>query len=552
MLNSIKNKKCILFCRVSSREQEETGYSLPAQEKFLKDYCELHNLEIDKIFRISESASGKKVRKEFNLMFSYIKKTNRKIIVCEKVDRLTRSQRDAVNIDQWVSENNEHEVHFVKNSFVLNKESKASDKFVWNIHVSQAQFNIENLSEEVRKGLNLKLSEGYYPSNPVTGYKSSTIGKRKIIVPDEDVAQLIKQLFVEYSTGLHSVKSLCNYSKEIGLKNKNGNYISKSSMHLILNNPIYYGCFKWKGKIFAGKHEPIITKDLFDKVQTHLKRKTPFRYNKYDYLYKGILRCADCNRFITWESHKGHLYGYCKGCSAKKGVKEKEVYPPLIDFFVEAKIKDLTISSAIRDGIINYLENTIVTNTSTKESIESEILTYTTRLSQLYDDKCEGLVNRELYEFKYNEFNNAILDLKIKLKELPENNSSNDLHKFKEIFDFSQNMNKYYEYATDEEKRKLLKFVFKEIAYSNGSITYKLTDAFSLLYSAVELTNSSEIENSADLQNYISEPTDLVAVETKKAPYEAIRSSWLGNRDSNPNLRVQNPTCCHYTIPQYK
>jgi len=79
--------KAVLLCRVSSREQEETGYSLPAQEKLLKGYAEKLVFGVTKIFSISESASGRKQREIFSSMTEYVKKNNIKIIICEKVDR---------------------------------------------------------------------------------------------------------------------------------------------------------------------------------------------------------------------------------------------------------------------------------------------------------------------------------------------------------------------------------------------------------------------------------------------------------------------------------
>ena len=376
------------------------------------------------------------------------------------------------------------------------------------------------------------------------------MGKRKIIVPNDEKAPLIEKIFTEYATGVHSIDSICKFAKDIGLRFDTGNYVSKSSMHLILKNPIYYGAFRWKGEIYLGNHTPIISKDLFDAVQRHLKRKTPLRYNQYAYLFKGILKCADCSRLITWEQHKGHLYGYCKGCTAKKAVKENEVNPHLIELFINAKIKDLTISSAIRDGVIAYLKNTNAFQTNIKETINADISKYTKKLSDLYEDKNEGIIYSDLYSIKYKEYSETLFDLKLKLKKLPEDNKDGDLVKFEQFFDFSQNMNIYYDNATDEEKRKLLQFVFDEIAYSSGKITYKLSKAFSLLYTAVELSNSSEVQNSDDLKKYISEPSDLVGIEAKNNPLEALRTSWLGNRDSNPNFRDQNPTCYPYTIPQ--
>ena len=69
------NKKAILYARVSSREQEETGYSLDAQEKLLKEYAE-KQFKVVKTYKISESAAGKQIRKTFSEMMGYIEKNN--------------------------------------------------------------------------------------------------------------------------------------------------------------------------------------------------------------------------------------------------------------------------------------------------------------------------------------------------------------------------------------------------------------------------------------------------------------------------------------------
>ena len=90
--------KTVLLCRVSSKEQEESGYSLPAQEKLLKEYSQKKDFKLMKVFSISESASGKKQREIFDSMMKYTKKHQVKVLVCEKADRLTRNFKDMVII----------------------------------------------------------------------------------------------------------------------------------------------------------------------------------------------------------------------------------------------------------------------------------------------------------------------------------------------------------------------------------------------------------------------------------------------------------------------
>src|SRR5581483_4769515 len=106
--------KSLIYARVSSREQEETGYSLDSQEKLLKEYADKKGYPVAKVFRISESASGKQIRKTFNEMLQYAERYGIKIILCEKIDRLTRNLKDAATVSDWMSADPEREIHFVK------------------------------------------------------------------------------------------------------------------------------------------------------------------------------------------------------------------------------------------------------------------------------------------------------------------------------------------------------------------------------------------------------------------------------------------------------
>src|SRR3972149_8347365 len=120
--------KAVLLCRVSSKEQEETGYALPAQEKLLNEYAVRQNYDLARVFSISESASGRKQREIFNGMMDYINREGVKIVIIEKVDRLTRNFKDAVMVDEWLEEDEQRQVHFVKDSLVLHRNSRLQVK----------------------------------------------------------------------------------------------------------------------------------------------------------------------------------------------------------------------------------------------------------------------------------------------------------------------------------------------------------------------------------------------------------------------------------------
>ena len=123
--------KTAIFCRVSSKEQEETGYSLPAQEKFLRDYADKQGLEVAKVFAVSESAAGKVQRKIFMEMVPYVRKHDIPTIIVETTDRLTRNFSDVPTIDLWLTENENHQVHLAKEGCILHEKSPSHEWVFW-------------------------------------------------------------------------------------------------------------------------------------------------------------------------------------------------------------------------------------------------------------------------------------------------------------------------------------------------------------------------------------------------------------------------------------
>ncbi|MFW5703680.1 MAG: recombinase family protein, partial [Patescibacteria group bacterium] len=175
-----------------------------------------------------------------------------------------------------------------------------SDLFLWNIKVSVAQFYTDNLSEEVKKGQKEKIAEGWLPTKPPLGYVSIGSQGKKIHVIDPITSPLVIKMFELYSTQNYSLKSLTAKVTKLGLRGRTGNRIPRSRIHQLLRDPFYMGKFRWKDQIYQGKHEPLITKELFDRVQTILSGKgTP--------LIRNIITCL--KGFYPVENVEGLLPG---------------------------------------------------------------------------------------------------------------------------------------------------------------------------------------------------------------------------------------------------
>lgn len=482
MKKETKNKRAVIYCRVSSREQEETGYSLPAQEKLLNEYATRKDLRVVKVFSVAESASGSKQRKIFGEMMGYMKKNNTSILLCEKVDRLTRNLKEAVLVNDWVENDINREIHFVKQNLRIHKNSKSDEKFRWDIEIVLAKKFISNLSEEVKKGQKEKIAQGWLPTRPPTGYK--TIGERghKTNIIDEQTAPLMKKMFELYATGNHSLVSLEDEMDKIGLRSVNGNKILQSRIYNLLQNPFYYGDLKWNGEIYSGKQEPIITKDLFNKVQSILKRRGKTSLvTKHNYLFKSRIFCEGCGGVLSWEKQKGIIYGHCnnhlksRNCPQKTYIKEETVEEPISDTFIKIAPKN--------EAMLNWIKEIIEEEASEQVKLKStEILRLNGLLGNVRQQKdkyFEAKINKEVdveyCDRKINECKEEEIALESSLEKVSSKNS--DYQELTSIIhELAFKSKEIYEKGNTDEKKLLLSQLFTNFTQNR----YKITPNYSL------------------------------------------------------------------------
>jgi site-specific DNA recombinase len=191
---------------------------------------------------------------------SFVAKHQCQTILVEKTDRLYRNIKDRDLIDELGLE-----IHFVKENVVLASESRSSEKFLHGIKVLMAKNYIDNLSEEVRKGMLEKASQGHWPSFAPVGYLNNLQTRR--IEPDPVRAPVIAKMFEWYAAGDASLKEVTRRAAAAGLINQfSGRPLVKAKVHQILHNQLYYGDFVWMGKQYQGLHAPLIPRVLFERV----------------------------------------------------------------------------------------------------------------------------------------------------------------------------------------------------------------------------------------------------------------------------------------------
>jgi site-specific DNA recombinase len=539
--------KAVIYARVSTKDQEDSGYSLESQKALLNTYAKNNGIEIAKEYVVSESASGKKIRKEFQAMLEYATKNSINAIICEKTDRLTRNPKDASTIDEWVHSKSGRAVHFVKENSVVDENTKAHQGLVWNMKVAISKFYTDNLSEEVKKGNAEKVKQGLLPGSPKIGYRSTNKDGRKVHVPDEQTAPYIQRMFDSYATGLYSLSKLTEELYMAGFRSNSGRKVSKSNIARYLSDPFYYGYFNWHGELHKGVQDTLISKETFDRVQQIKDSKLSPKYRTHKHLFKGLIRCSECNGLITWEIHRGHNYGHCnqyRPCSPKSWLKETEIDYQIARILSGLVLTNERFAAWLREALKEAGRNEHDYKKNEVTEINKNISLIDQKLTRLYEDRLDGRIETSFYDTKSSE-------LKIEKEKLLTllNSHSASSNKSKDLgialFDLSQSAPTIYTSKEVEGKRNLISTVFKDLRVDNGVLLHTFNDSFQILAHAVETTNSSKVITDLTSPIRIFEPLEKGSIKTDLISLRDLCPKVLGYKDSNLDTQDQNLMSYH-------
>src|SRR4030081_3046283 len=206
-------KQGVIYARVSSKEQEKEGFSIPAQLKLLREYAAANSLAVAQEYVDVETAK-QTGRAAFGESVASLKShPSVRVMLVEKTDRLYRNLKDWVTLDEL-----DVEMHFPKEGVVLSRESRSSEKFMHGIKVLMAKNYIDNLSEEARKGMQEKAEQGIWPTKSPLGYRNITgPDGKKIIAVDPALSPIVAQMFEWYARGDISLKVAARKAHAAGL-----------------------------------------------------------------------------------------------------------------------------------------------------------------------------------------------------------------------------------------------------------------------------------------------------------------------------------------------
>jgi site-specific DNA recombinase len=472
----------VILARVSGRGQEREGYSLDSQHKLLNDYGNRLELHVAKEFQMAEKASVPEGRKVFQEMMAYasLKKNNITHIIVEKADRYTRNFKDAVLLDEWLAADPDRRLHSVKESLVLHLNAKSDVKFMWNINVAAAKKYTDNLREETMKGWREKLAQGWMPSDPPLGYMNVRVNGRHVQhAPNPATKALVIKAFNKYLEPTESVSSITKLMEQMGLRTRSGRPYAKSKVHKMLDNPYYIGIIRFDGQEYPGAQIPLISKELFEKVQLKLHGKRPTRYKKHDPVFKGIIRCGNCGGFITWQLQKGRYYGACQrtseACKKRRLLREDRVEQSVTEMLEQLVCPTPEIIQWVADSMREQQHSNIEERERLWDSVKLQLDRISRMDDRLYDDKLAGDISQEKYEEKHAAFAAQRAELQEQLRGI-DTSFGNRLDQTLVLLELSQKAAEIYASRTSQQKRLIITKLFKNMAVEGDSLSVSYTD----------------------------------------------------------------------------
>ena len=324
---NIQTKYC-LYARKSTEAEDKQALSIESQIKEMLAVAERENLEIIEIKKESHSSKEVGQREIFNQMIKEIREGKYNGILTWAPDRLSRNAGDLGSIVDLMDQKLLIEIRTYGQKFTNNP----NEKFLLMILCSQAKLENDNKAVNVKRGLKARCEMGLRPSVAPTGYLSEKrIDKKCQVKLDPKRAPMIKEMFEKIGNEQWSGRKVHRYLRDAGFKTKNNKFLVIGNIYLILRNPFYYGEFEYpvnSGNWYVGQHVPIITKELYDRVQLALNQKYIPKTESKEFAFTKLIKCGHCGSGITADEKfkklkngtvTRHIYYHCnrskdRGC----------------------------------------------------------------------------------------------------------------------------------------------------------------------------------------------------------------------------------------------
>lgn len=472
-------KRYFSYVRVSTQRQGESGTSLDEQQSAIERYAVRFNLPIVRKYEERETAA-KQGRPVFLEMLRQLRRGGTDGVIIHKIDRSARNLKDWADLGSLIDAG--LEVHFAAESLDLNSRG---GRLSADIQAVVAADYIRNLREEVRKGFYGRLKQGLYPMPAPLGYVDN--GKAQPKTPHPVYAPLIRKSFELYSSGRYGINTLLKEMTDIGLRSKSGKTVSKNTFNDLLKNQFYTGLIRIAktGEVYQGKHQPLVSVKLFERVQAVMSGKANDKRNKHFFVFRGLAVCSGCRYKLIPERQKGNAYYRCQ----KKDCTQKTVREELLTESFCRLLEDLRFTERQNDSlehILNDRRSKVESFVQTRrQTLQLQLEKCHDRLSKLTDALIDGTIEQDLFVNK----KNSLVQEEHRLQEDLKNIGATEtdaLDQTRKLLELANQAYLSYETGNDEQKREMVKTIVSNLSVEGKSVVIKPNLPFEMILNRVK------------------------------------------------------------------
>jgi site-specific DNA recombinase len=458
------------YLRKSTDDKEKQLLSLERQEDTIQTLEDRHGIKV--AFTFSEKKSAKiPGRPEFNKLMKLIEQKKIQGIVCWQTHRLSRNAVDSGTLVDLMDKKLLQKV--ITESQVFSSEN-TMDKFMLTFSGAQAKLENDNRAKDVSAGMAKVAKNGVYPVKPPIGYlpdKHGIKGARKRVI-DPIRFPIVRKMWDMLLTGCYPVSDILEKATtEWGLRNELGGRIAKSNLYKVFENTFYYGDFEWprgSGNWITGIHQPMITKEEYEKAQDILGNRSRPRPKNHFFAFAGCtMKCGECGCSIVGQrktkhqkNGNTHIYTYY-GCSKRKNIPCSQ--KPVKEDDLEAHITDLLQAIHIPEQLHTFMMEVIREENKNQfkeiyaiqEAQNGALGHVLKRIDGLIDMRASGLLTNEKYTEKASLLEKEKDELEQQIKN--QNKLTNEwIEAAETLLTFSDIAEKRFKEGSDEVKRAIL------------------------------------------------------------------------------------------------
>ncbi len=292
--------KYCLYARKSTEQDEQQALSIDSQIKEMMALAERDGLEVVEVKRESHSAKETGQRPVFNEMVLEMKDGKYNGILTWAADRISRNAGDLGKVVDLMDAGVLVQIQTYSQKFSNNP----NEKFLLMILCSQAKLENDNKSINVKRGLRTRAEMGLLPGYAPTGYLNDNRSDHKCeVLIDPLRAPTVRMIFEKIGKERWSGPQVYFWLKDqVKFKTRSGKALNLSTMYEMLKNPFYCGVFEYprkSGNWYVGKHEALISRELFETVRKKITEETKTRRRNNEYAFVRMMVCGLCGSGVT-------------------------------------------------------------------------------------------------------------------------------------------------------------------------------------------------------------------------------------------------------------